>query len=131
MTNVRVYHNVGRTPDREYLPMSDGYRDGSPLVLVAEYDEPRQSPLHSDLSRIAEDAYRIFNVGDDPDFGTPDPRAVSYRQRGNRSLSTGDVVGIGEAFLAVADLGFEPVDVRPSQVVERTEHGTTPFHPGD
>ncbi|HEY0697395.1 MAG TPA: hypothetical protein VGD43_06255 [Micromonospora sp.] len=42
------------------------------------------------------DVYRLFNVGHDPQFGTPDPRAVVYRERGNRSLSVGDVVALNE-----------------------------------
>jgi hypothetical protein len=49
-----------------------------------------------------EEAFALFNIGDDPGFtpGGPDPRAVAYRAARYRSLAVGDVVVVnGRAYL--------------------------------
>jgi hypothetical protein len=46
----------------------------------------------------------LFNVGEDTD-----PHARAYRERGNRSLSVGDVVQIEQHWFAVAAIGFTAI----------------------
>lgn len=97
---VRAFHNLdGRfdayAPDhRLHEVFTDTVADGDP------YD-------------ICDDVRRLLNTGDDPAFGTPDPRAVDYRCRGHRSLSTGDVIAVGEEFYAAAEYGFTRITDRP------------------
>jgi hypothetical protein len=79
---VTVFHNVCRDGE----PMLTGYRPSDVLVPVATWTVRRWR----DPEEVAEDAFRLLNVGEDPVFGKPDPVAVEYRQRGNRSLSVGD-----------------------------------------
>ncbi|MBS2537096.1 hypothetical protein KGQ20_30500 [Catenulispora sp. NF23] len=55
---------------------------------------------------ICDSVWALLNVGDDPQAGTPDPRAVNYRRRGHRSLSVGDVAAVG-------DFGFTRIPDRP------------------
>lgn len=52
----------------------------------------------------------------------PEPEqhwAKVYRMAGNRSLSVGDVVQLGEAAYAVANAGFKPVSITAEQVVTK------------
>jgi hypothetical protein len=99
---VTVFHNVCRDGE----PMLTGYRPSDVLVPVATWTVRRWR----DPEEVAEDAFRLLNVGEDPVFGKPDPVAVEYRQRGNRSLSVGDVVRVGNRWLAVAPFLFTEVD---------------------
>lgn len=55
-----------------------------------------------------EEAFHLFNVGDDPTFGEPDPRALEYRSKWLRSLSVGDVVEIDGRRHRCASMGWEP-----------------------
>ncbi|MFL0579644.1 hypothetical protein [Dietzia sp. 179-F 9C3 NHS] len=101
---AHVYLNAD--PDR--MAMVDGYRTGHPLRHCF------QLPLTADeqaMSReqLAERMFHLFNVGDDPAYGTPDERAIAYRLACNRSLSVGDVVEIDGTFLAVASCGFDVI----------------------
>src|ERR1700733_12148644 len=48
------------------------------LVKVFEYDQA--SDGHS-AERVLEDIFRLLNVGDDPEFGTPSELATAYRAR--------------------------------------------------
>jgi len=81
-----------------------------------------------------EEVFVLLNIGHDPaEVGTPgepDPRALDYRARGNRSLMMGDVVGVTRAgthtaHYAVAAVGFARID--PPSVVDRPGHGTVPL----
>jgi hypothetical protein len=98
-TRVTVFHNVSRHA------MLTGYERGDVLVPVATWTV---RPWH-DPGKTAEAAFALLNVGDDPAFGPPDPRAVEYRDRGNRSASVGDLVRVGNHWLAVAHAGFTEV----------------------
>ena len=102
-TRVTVFHNVSRHA------MLAGYEHGDVLVPVATWTARRRH----DPMKAADDAFALLNVGDDTAFEPPDPRAVEYRDRRNRSLSVGDVVRVGSRWLAVAHAGFTEVD-RPS-----------------
>lgn len=111
---ARVYHNIH--PDHFF-----GYQPGHPVVLVFETELPTYDP-DANLGFL----FHLLNVGDDPHFGTPDPRAVEYRRRRNRSLSVGDVVWLQDTvWRACASVGWTNIDA-PTVVVEET-HGTTPL----
>lgn len=78
---VRVFHNLtAAEQDRypcEYLP-------GDRAVQVFATPAPRTA----EHLAVCEAVWELLNVGDDPAFTvTPDPRAVAYRKRGNRSMS--------------------------------------------
>lgn len=83
---------------------------------------------------LCEQVFALLNVGHDPaDIGSPakpDPRALDYRARGNRSLMVGDAVAVTRAgqrttYYAVAMVGFAPIDA-PS-IVDRPGYGTVPL----
>ncbi len=85
------------------------------LVRVFEAPVDRELLERRGALAVAEALYRAFNVGDDPDFGTPgSPEwelATAYRARRLRSLSVGDVLVFGDGVcLAVARMGFAEVD---------------------
>ncbi|MDU0293754.1 hypothetical protein [Saccharothrix longispora] len=114
---IRVFHNLN---DRALLV---GYQ-GQPVAEVLAYREPPTS--RSRDVDLVESAFQLCNVGDDPEFGQPDPRAVRYRHRGNRSLSIGDIVAVDGRFYACQRIGWRRIP-QPRQLNER-RHGTTPLH---
>ncbi|NUT99186.1 MAG: hypothetical protein HOY78_44995 [Saccharothrix sp.] len=114
---IRIFHNLS---DRAML---SGYL-GRPVVEVLAYQEP--PALRTRDVDLVEAAFQLCNVGDDPEFGRPDPRAIGYRRRGNRSLSIGDIVAVDGRFYACQRIGWRRI-AEPPQVHER-RHGTTPLH---
>ncbi|GGM24097.1 hypothetical protein ACFFX1_10180 [Dactylosporangium sucinum] len=104
---VRAFLNMAKDALGRPLGMLDGYATGHALALAFETTVMR-SP-EGDLA-ICEQVFCTLNVGDDPEFGTPDARAVAYRAQGHRSLSVGDVVAIDQRFYACARFGFKPID---------------------
>lgn len=114
---VRIYHNTAEDAFGRSTATVDGYRAGDELVEVFSYEIPGR--VAADPVGIAERAYFLFNVGEDPDFGPPQQLAIDYRALELRSLSVGDVVGMGEAFYACGRSGWELADVRASQVAEK------------
>ena len=121
MKEVMAWHNVSRDRDR-YV---DGYQRGDVLVPVASW---LVADDRDDLD-AAEDAFRLLNTGDDPAFGEPDPVAVEYRTRGNRSVSVADVVrigGRGGRWYAVASAGFTELDHKPAGFSYRPARGSVP-----
>ncbi|GAC1527411.1 MAG: hypothetical protein NVS3B1_17670 [Marmoricola sp.] len=124
MTTIQVFHNVAK--DAEGRPLGFfGYQPSQALVEVAHVDvggiEVNGGGLYGALDRV----FYLLNVGDDPEFGTPDPQAVAYRARRNRSLSVGDVCVIEGVAFAVASFGFEPVTIDPASVTETSSYGST------
>lgn len=103
---VTIFHNEARDALGRPLGILDGYQPGHPMREVFTYDAGEPAPL----DQIAETAFMLFNVGDDPTFGTPDPTAVAYRARNLRSLSVGDVVVIAGRAVACASHGWTPVE---------------------
>ena len=74
--------------------------------------------------------FHTLNVGDDPSFTTDEDtrsQARAYRARGNRSLSVGDVVVIDGMAYACARFGWDAVSLRPEQVSNVGDYGTTPL----
>lgn len=121
MPDVVIWHNIGTDFAGRHLAMMDGYQEGHPLVPVYRY------VAVGDPVSVANQAFHVFNVGDDPDFGTPDPDAQRYRALKNRSLSVGDVVQVGDTWLACALDGWTEVPAPEVIVREATTHGTTPL----
>lgn len=140
---ITVYHNLSRDNwfglnrtivenkaiskgfDYQYIPASH------PLVKVFEYDQP---DVELDPAKLLADIYRLFNVGDDPHFGTPSDLAKRYRSRRLRSLSVGDVVRIGDQAYSCESVGWQEraqdqldivagIDAQESVVRERYEIG--------
>ena len=121
---VRAFHNLTAAEQHRY-PCE--YMPGDRAVQV--FATP--APDGAEHLAICEALWRLLNIGDDPDFGTPDPRAVAYRQRGNRSLSAGDLgcIGSGAWYAAAARAGFTPVPA-PLLVTEQ-QPGTAPYEGTD
>lgn len=98
---VTVLHNISRDSwfGLNQVPADNGKRyepRSHELVKVFEFD---LAELPGDpgrpLQRAADDVFRAFNVGDDPQFSTSDAEetlALRYRARRLRSLSSGDVL---------------------------------------
>lgn len=121
---VRVFHN--NHAREKYL---SGYEPGQTVTEVFAYTTTPSDGIHDrsgDL-HIAEEAFELFNVGDDPEFGTPDPRAVDYRTRRNRSLSTGDVIAIDGRFYSCDTRDWRALTDQPP-VEQRATSGTTPLY---
>lgn len=109
MRTIIVWHNIACDPtDRDRRAGYDGYQPGQPLMRVARYTVEDHDSTPSPV--LADQAFRLFNVGDDPEFGVPDPRAVEYRKRGNRSLSKGDVVQVDTRWWACSSRGWLPIE---------------------
>jgi hypothetical protein len=126
MAIVTIWHNIATDLKGRYIAVLDGYQPGHPLVPVARYPLTVPPAGRSPLD-VAEDAYRLFNIGDNPTYGPPDPRAITYRQRRNRSLSVGDAVQIDDLWLTCASAGFTPIPA-PSWIARHaTTFGTTPL----
>lgn len=106
-----------------------GYQHGHALVPVFAYDETL-ALFGEGGEGIANAAFHLWNVGHEGP--RPDPRAVVYRERGNRSLSVGDVVmltiGGSQQWLACADNGWDHVQP-PDFLVWASKHGTTALDP--
>lgn len=123
MTVAEVYHNVAIDLDGRPLGMLDGYQPEHPLTLVARL-KVSGSVLkdQADEYPALEEIFRLLNVGDDPDYGEPDPQAQAYRLWGNRSLSVGDVVKLqGGRWFAVARIGWVTI---PEPAVFASQLGT-------
>lgn len=111
---VDIYHNVAVDAAGVHLGFM-GYEAAHSLLRVFRYETEvtMRGP-----SAVCEEAFWLFNVGDDPEFSTPDRRtpdrrATYYRFRGNRSLSIGDVVSFRGLFFACASHGFTQLKARP------------------
>lgn len=122
---VRVFHNLTAAEQDRY-PCQ--FMPGDRAVQV--FATP--GPGTAEHLAVCEAVWELLNVGDDPAFTvTPDPRAVAYRKRGNRSMSTGDLVCIGSGtWYAAARAGFTPVPAAPLLVTEQ-QPGTVPYEGTD
>lgn len=118
---VRVFHNIARDEQGRHVGYG-GYQHGQPVVEVFQ----ASADSTADPAVICENIYMLLNVGDDPVFGTPDPRAIAYRRKGNRSLSAGDLICLDGTWLACARTGFQPVAEQPV-IVRAADHGTAPL----
>lgn len=109
MTTVQVYHNQ----TSRFSP----YSKGDQLTHVATYSTRKDAPkVFGDLLAIGEEAFELFNIG--YELHLPDDQRIVVEQYfdQHRSLSVGDVVQIGEAFLSVDRFGFSGAVVYASQI---------------
>ena len=111
---IRVFHNT------ELDATALGYMTGQLVVEVYAYDDTTSPTPEAALAN----AYRLFNVGDDPAFGTPSPDALAYRASQNRSLSVGDVVACDDTFHACDPIGWRLIG--PPKIIVLALPGTTP-----
>lgn len=91
---VRIYINEDQT-GRHWF----GYLPGDPLVEAIEYVVRKNAEPYV----VAEAAFEEFNIG-------MTRRAQSYRTAGNRSLSMGDVIKVGDEWLACIVVGWESIE---------------------
>ncbi|WP_309117053.1 hypothetical protein [Saccharothrix sp.] len=116
---VLVLHNA------DDQALITGYRR-QPVIPVLRFQEPPAARTN-DID-LAEHAFALCNIGDDPEHGAPDPRATDYRRRGNRSLSIGDVVIVDGRAYACQPRGWLRIP-KPAQTLVR-RHGSTPLDLG-
>ncbi|TVT27908.1 hypothetical protein FNH05_30680 [Amycolatopsis rhizosphaerae] len=116
---IRVFHNVSPAA------MAFGFDHDDRVVEVYAYDEPAVTVSTTD-EEIAAKVFELFNVGAKAGFGTPDHRALEYRDRRNRSLSVGDVIAIDGRYYACGSSGWTSIS-RP-WLDTTPRHGTTPFY---
>ncbi|KOV84793.1 hypothetical protein [Nocardia sp. NRRL S-836] len=114
---VRVFHNNDASAS-----LLNGYQPGSTVTEVYLYIEDALDD-HVLLDR----AFDLFNIDPDPELGAPDERAVEYRSRGNRSLSVGDVVAVGDRFYAVDHTGWRRLGDQPL-IRQQASRGTVPLY---
>jgi hypothetical protein len=114
-TTVRVFHNNNPRDAMVFGFQPAPYQDGDTQQPAHTVTEVFSYPAQPDDPHPVPFAYDLCNVGDDPAFfNPPDPRAVEYRERANRSLSVGDVVAVhderGTRWYACASVGFDALD---------------------
>lgn len=119
---VTVYHNVALDHAGRHLGWLDGFRAAHPVTPVFSAEVPDGPDLD-----VCDEVFRLLNIGDDPSFGQPDPRAQQYRMRGNRSMSVGDLTRIDGRFYACTDDGWQRVWAEPTITREARVPGTTPL----
>jgi hypothetical protein len=119
---VTIWHNVALDGQGRHLAMLDGYQSGDPVVAVFAYQADPGRPAEE----IADEAFDTFN--DHPRDPDGADLACAYYGRRLRSLSVGDLVGVGDTLLAVAPAGWDPV-TGPLTEVRTRQHGTSPFLP--
>lgn len=120
-------HNIGTAEGIHSWRYEPGHQMTITFTTTVDADDTADETL-------CEQVFALLNIGDDPaDVGrpeAPDPRALNYRARGNRSLSTGDAVAVTRAgqqtaYYAVAMIGFMAID--PPSIVNRPGSGTIPL----
>jgi hypothetical protein len=105
---VRVFH----TSDLSSGYDTDGLGTGQREVFAYTLPDPAVGTT-VDHGATLDHIFMLFNVGDDPAFGEPEPLAVAYRVCRLRSLSVGDVVALDETYFACASVGWRRLDVPP------------------
>lgn len=115
MTTVRVFLNENAF-DRERPFSADGFQRGDKLRLAVQYDtsDVDQYPTYQ-----ADVAFHLFNEGDPADL-----RVHYYRAKGNRSLSVGDVVQVGDVLYTCERIGWRVVACEWFANCERPAIGT-------
>jgi hypothetical protein len=83
-----------------------GYVPGHPLAEVFTYD----TAVSADPLEIAEDASRMFNAPPEILDEVQRTIASAYRSQRIRSLSVGDVLRVGEVWLACERAGFAEIE---------------------
>lgn len=116
---VTVYHNIATDDVGRLVAMMDGYQVGHPLVPVAQFKADALEGVLGTAALVLEAVYRELNIGEQGSV------AHAYRARGNRSLSVGDVVRIGENRFACASFGWKQIEEPTWFALGVRRHGTT------
>lgn len=111
---AKVYLNTSTDEHGRSLGTMDGYRADHTFRLGGQYSIPellvQWSSSEKGMMRLAEHVFEVFSVGNDPEFyPVAIPEIVEYFAAGNRCISVGDLILIGETALAVASVGFRVV----------------------
>lgn len=89
-----------------------GYEHGHPLEKVFSYE----APTTSGLFRLADEAFHAFNAPSELVLPVYRPVAEAYRAARLRSLSVGDVLRVGDSWLACAATSWIALAEAPSEV---------------
>jgi hypothetical protein len=119
---VAAYHNVALDPAGRHKGLVDGFQVEHPVSLVFATELSDQAH-----EAACEEVWRLLNVGHDGDHGTADPDAARYRERGNRSLSVGDVIAVDGVFYACGPNGWHDLRDVPTIVHRADVRGTVPL----
>jgi hypothetical protein len=117
---ITIWHNVARDGEGRHTGFG-GFTPGDPMVKVFAYETESAGRT---AEEIAEHAFSMFN--DAPGDAEAVELARQYRSRLLRSVSTGDLVVVGEAPLTVERFGFRPL-TGTFTPVRTHDHGTHPL----
>jgi hypothetical protein len=92
------------------IPFLSPYESGDRLRETVAFDTAL--PDHHAIEALLEEIFAELNI-DSP----VESWAIEYRNEGNRSLSVGDVVTVGEQAWSVERDGFTPVSVSLDQLI--------------
>jgi len=108
MTTTKIYLNEGQD---HFFGFHNEFADAPALRLAATFELPAAlvTQLTSGQPITAlETVFEQLNIGGEPGYPA-EPWTTEYRSHRNRSLSTGDVVVLGENAYAVASFGWDHV----------------------
>jgi hypothetical protein len=126
---VTIWHNSYSSPDRAHVPMADGFEPGhNAMTPVLVYVRPGNSD-QATARQLADQAFEAFNAPED--FLVSDLRELAAKYRGLhlRSLSVGDIVQVGQTYLACDHSGWSKLDwedVKSMMVVPEAEAAKEP-----
>ncbi|WP_137725844.1 hypothetical protein [Prescottella subtropica] len=99
-----ILHNTAVDTEGRSMVFFHGYRDQHPMAVVFRAELPSELSTEKALAVLFDE----FNIGE------TSQAAVAYRQvHGLRSLSVGDVVGIGGNWWACASRGWDRLEKQP------------------
>jgi hypothetical protein len=101
MTTVTIYHN--EHPDHWF-----GYQAGHPVREVFRYEDPTGAEVSA--VEVADAAFRLFNAPPELLERREAAIAARYRAAELRSLSKGDLVHVGDTWLACESVGWAEVE---------------------
>jgi hypothetical protein len=100
----------------------DPYQPDHRVVLVYRGHVPAGT---ADID-ACELVFELLNIGHDADYSEPNPDAVAYRARGNRSLSVGDLVSVDGRWFSCGRFGWSLLEAEPLVVAVRVD-GSSPL----
>src|SRR5512139_3174672 len=98
---IQVYLNEGQD---NFFGFRNKFADDPRLRLAAEFDLADPTGTETVYTRLHE-VFEQLNIGGD--LVPAKDYTEAYRAAGNRSLSVGDVVVVGEVAYAVASFGWD------------------------
>lgn len=105
-TTIKVFLNEG---EDNFFGFVNDFANAPALRLAAEFDLvlPSVRLIDGKPLDVLERVFEQLNIGGD--LVPAEPWTDAYRAAGNRSLSVGDVVVVGEAAFAVGSYGWDAV----------------------